>query len=80
MGNTLSSKQQLPPKTVVPRDEKSLYYQGGVPEKRKRLAAIRSLAKVPVTVMPLGQSLGGLRSFDALEHLAKVLRGKGGAG
>jgi len=54
--------------------------QGGVPEKRKRLAAIRSLAKVPVTVMPLGQSLGGLRSFDALEHLAKVLRGKGGAG
>ena len=54
--------------------------QGNVDEKRRRLADIRSLAGVPVTVMPLGQSLGGLRSIDGLEHLAKALRGKGNAG
>jgi iron complex transport system substrate-binding protein len=54
--------------------------QGGVEEKRRRLAAIRSLAGIPVTVMPLGQSLGGLRSIEGLEHLAKALRQKGNAG
>jgi iron complex transport system substrate-binding protein len=47
--------------------------QGGVAEKRSRLQAIRSLAAVPVTVMPLGLSLGGLRSFEGLEHLRKVI-------
>jgi iron complex transport system substrate-binding protein len=67
------------PQLIVIHDYE-LEGQGGVDEKRKRLAAIRSLAGVPVTVMPLGQSLGGLRSIDGLEHLAKALRGKGGAG
>jgi iron complex transport system substrate-binding protein len=54
--------------------------QGDVDDKRKRLRAIRSLAGIPVTVMPLGESLGGLRSIDGLEHLAKALRQKGSAG
>jgi iron complex transport system substrate-binding protein len=54
--------------------------QGGVAEKRRRLAAIRVLADVPVTVMPLGLSLGGLRSIDGLEHLVKALREKGSEG
>ena len=48
--------------------------QGDVEQKRKRLAVLRSLAGVPVTVMPLGFSLGGLRSFEGLEHLRKVIR------
>jgi iron complex transport system substrate-binding protein len=48
--------------------------QGGVAQKRQRLAAARSLAGVPVTVMPLGLSLGGLRSFDGLEHLQRAMQ------
>jgi len=54
--------------------------QGDVAEKRRRLAALRALADIPVTVMPLGLALGGLRSFDGLAHLRKVLaenRGRG---
>jgi len=47
--------------------------QGDVAEKRRRLAALRALADIPVTVMPLGNALGGLRSFDGLAHLRKVL-------
>jgi iron complex transport system substrate-binding protein len=54
--------------------------QGDVREKRRQLAALRSLAGVPVTVVPLGYSLGGLRSFDGLEHLRRVIRAQKGAG
>lgn len=67
------------PQLIVIHDYE-LEGQAGVNEKRKRLAAIRSLAGVPVTVMPLGQSLGGLRSIDGLEHLAKALLEKASAG
>jgi iron complex transport system substrate-binding protein len=52
--------------------------QGDVAQKRRRLAALRSLAGVPVTVMPLGYSLGGLRSFDGLEQLRKAIAGSAG--
>jgi iron complex transport system substrate-binding protein len=51
--------------------------QGGVAEKRKKLAGIRSLAGVPVTVMPLGFSLGGLRSVDGFEHLREIIGSRG---
>jgi iron complex transport system substrate-binding protein len=54
--------------------------QGGVDRKRKQLEALRSLASVPVTVMPLGYSLGGLRSLEGLEHLRRVIRETGGRG
>lgn len=54
--------------------------QGDVSEKRRQLAALRSLAGVPVTVIPLGYSLGGLRSFDGLEHLRRAIRAQKGAG
>jgi iron complex transport system substrate-binding protein len=67
------------PQLIVIHDYE-LEGQAGVNEKRKRLAAIRSLAGIPVTVMPLGLSLGGLRSIDGLEHLAKALLQKASAG
>ncbi len=51
--------------------------QGGVAEKRKKLAGIRSLAGIPVTVMPLGFSLGGLRSIDGFEHLREIIGSRG---
>jgi iron complex transport system substrate-binding protein len=54
--------------------------QGGLLQKRKRIAAIRALAGLPVTVMPLGFSLGGLRSLDGLEHLVQALRQMGDEG
>jgi iron complex transport system substrate-binding protein len=47
--------------------------QGGVAEKRRKLATMPSLARIPVTVMPLGFSLGGLRSFEGLLHLRRVI-------
>jgi iron complex transport system substrate-binding protein len=47
--------------------------QGDVAAKRKQLRAIRALAHLPTTVLPLGLSLGGIRSLDALEHLAPVI-------
>jgi iron complex transport system substrate-binding protein len=43
--------------------------QGDVAEKRRQLSAIPALARVPVAVLPLGFSLGGLRSVDGLERL-----------
>jgi iron complex transport system substrate-binding protein len=54
--------------------------QGAVDHKRKRLEAVRSLAPIPVTVMPLGFSLGGLRSLDGLEHLRRVVHEMGRRG
>ena len=47
--------------------------QGDVASKRARLASIRALAAVPVTVMPLGFSLGGVRSADGVEHLRRAI-------
>lgn len=47
--------------------------QGDVADKRRMLAAIPSLAKLPTVVMPLGWSLGGLRSADALAKLRQVI-------
>jgi iron complex transport system substrate-binding protein len=49
--------------------------QGDVAAKRRQLRAIRALADLPVTVLPLGLSLGGIRSVDALERLAPILAG-----
>jgi iron complex transport system substrate-binding protein len=54
--------------------------QGAVADKRKRLQAVRSLAPIPVTVMPLGLSLGGLRSLDGLEQLRRAIRATGPRG
>jgi iron complex transport system substrate-binding protein len=55
--------------------------QGDVAQKRRQLAAIPTLTGVPVMVLPLGFSLGGLRSVDGLERLraaiAAVARGPG---
>jgi hypothetical protein len=50
-------------------------YQGqaDLSGKRARLERLRALAGVPVTVMPLGWALGGLRSFEGLAHLRAVL-------
>jgi iron complex transport system substrate-binding protein len=49
--------------------------QGNVDEKRRALAAISSLAGVPVVVVPLGSVLGGLRSVDGLERLRAAIAG-----
>lgn len=48
--------------------------QGDVSDKRKALARIPSLSRLPTAVMPLGCSLGGLRSIEGLERLRAALR------
>jgi iron complex transport system substrate-binding protein len=50
--------------------------QGDVSEKRKALAAIPGLAEVPVVVVPLGCSLGGLRSAEGLTRLRAGIEGR----
>jgi len=49
--------------------------ESAVETKRARLRAMPGLADVPVTVMPLGFSLGGIRSVDGLEHLRLAIAG-----
>ncbi len=46
--------------------------QGDVAAKRAQLRAIRALAGLPEVVLPLGLSLGGIRSVEALERLAPL--------
>jgi iron complex transport system substrate-binding protein len=48
--------------------------QGDVADKRKALAKIPSLSGLPTAVMPLGCSLGGLRSIEGLERLRTAFR------
>jgi iron complex transport system substrate-binding protein len=48
--------------------------QGDVGDKRKALAKIPSLSRLPTAVMPLGCSLGGLRSIEGLERLRTAFR------
>jgi ABC-type Fe3+-hydroxamate transport system substrate-binding protein len=48
--------------------------QSGVEGKRRQLAALKGLAAAPVVVLPLGYSLGGLRSFDGLDRLREAVR------
>jgi iron complex transport system substrate-binding protein len=48
--------------------------QGDVADKKKALAKIPSLARLPTAVMPLGCSLGGLRSIEGLERLRAAFR------
>jgi iron complex transport system substrate-binding protein len=53
------------------------YREGAAAEvegKRQALAKLRALADLPVAVVPLGCSLGGLRSLEGLERLAAALR------
>jgi iron complex transport system substrate-binding protein len=47
--------------------------QDGVARKLQRLARFPSLAGVPTVVLPLGQSLGGLRSFLGLQRLREAI-------
>ena len=54
--------------------------QADVAEKRRRLSALRGLSGIPITVMPLGYALGGLRSVDGLEHLGRAIAGVREAG
>jgi iron complex transport system substrate-binding protein len=51
--------------------------ESAVEKKRARLAAMPGLAGVPVTVMPLGFSLGGIRSVDGLAHVRQAIAGLG---
>jgi iron complex transport system substrate-binding protein len=48
--------------------------QGDVADKRKALSAIAALRRLPTAVMPLGCSLGGLRSIEGLERLRAAIR------
>jgi iron complex transport system substrate-binding protein len=50
--------------------------QGNVPAKLRTLRAIPALADVPVAVIPLGWSLGGLRSAEAVERLRTAIGGQ----
>jgi iron complex transport system substrate-binding protein len=50
--------------------------QGDASDKRRQLAAIPALARVPVLVLPLGCSLGGLRSAEGLERLRAAMAGQ----
>jgi ABC-type Fe3+-hydroxamate transport system substrate-binding protein len=47
--------------------------EGDEQEKRRALRAIPALAEVPTTVLPLGCSLGGLRSLEGLERLRAAI-------
>jgi iron complex transport system substrate-binding protein len=47
--------------------------QGDVADKRAKLATIGPLAKLPTVVLPLGWSLGGIRSADAFDRLREVM-------
>jgi iron complex transport system substrate-binding protein len=47
--------------------------QGDVPAKRRALRAIEPLRDLPVAVLPLGCSLGGLRSAEAVERIALAI-------
>jgi iron complex transport system substrate-binding protein len=47
--------------------------QGDAAQKERALRRFPALAKVPVTVIPLGWSLGGLRSLEALGVLREAL-------
>jgi ABC-type Fe3+-hydroxamate transport system substrate-binding protein len=47
--------------------------QADVPDKRRALQAIRSLADLPTTVVPLGCSLGGIRSAEGLQLLRAAI-------
>lgn len=49
--------------------------QADVAAKRAQLAEIPGLAAVPSTTLPLGCSLGGLRSAEGLERLRQALEG-----
>jgi iron complex transport system substrate-binding protein len=54
--------------------------QGDVESKRQQLRSIPSLAGLPTAVFPLGLSLGGIRSVDALERLQRILATARGPG
>jgi iron complex transport system substrate-binding protein len=48
--------------------------QGDVADKRRALSAISALAGLPTVVLPLGDSLGGLRSVDGLARLRAAIQ------
>lgn len=48
--------------------------QGDVAAKRKALHAISALRQLPIAVLPLGCSLGGLRSIEGLDRLRAFFR------
>ena len=48
--------------------------QGDVTDKKKALDRIPSLAKVPTATLPLGCSLGGLRSAEGVQRLRSALK------
>jgi iron complex transport system substrate-binding protein len=48
--------------------------QGDVADKQRALRAIPSLAAVPTSVLPLGCSLGGLRSAEGISRLRSAMR------
>jgi iron complex transport system substrate-binding protein len=47
--------------------------QGDVADKQRALRAISALAELPAVVLPLGDSLGGLRSVDGLARLRAAI-------
>jgi hypothetical protein len=48
--------------------------QGDVAEKQRAVRAIASLSRLPIAVLPLGCSLGGLRSGEGLDRLRAAIR------
>jgi len=50
--------------------------QGEVPDKQRAVAAIAPLAGLPTVIVPLGCSLGGLRSLEGLARLRAVIGGR----
>jgi iron complex transport system substrate-binding protein len=61
------------PQLIVIHDYQ-LEGQGDVAEKRRRVNSVPSLRGIPLTVMPLGFSLGGLRSIEGLARLRQAIR------
>jgi iron complex transport system substrate-binding protein len=50
--------------------------QGDVADKQRALGAVPMLGAVPTTVLPLGCSLGGLRSLEGLARLRSAIAGR----
>jgi iron complex transport system substrate-binding protein len=52
--------------------------EGDLDGKLRRLRSIPGMREVPVIVMPLRESLGGLGSFDGLDRLRAAIAGDAG--
>jgi iron complex transport system substrate-binding protein len=71
---------KVPWETVLARqpqliviDDYAMAGQDEIPGKRAQLKRLAALANVPTLVLPLGEALGGIRSVNGLDRLARAI-------